>query len=52
MPGGAGAVSEAREENGRQEASRSVGSGAHDVAASSLGDAGDELVIEEIGNPR
>ena len=48
VPGGAGAVSEAREENGRQEASRSVGSGAHDAAASSLGDAGDELVIEEI----
>ncbi len=56
VPGAAGAVSEAgeeageeaREENGRQEASRSVGSGAHDAAASSLGDAGDELVIEEI----
>ena len=48
VPGGAGAVSEAGEENGRQEASRSVGSGAHDAAASSLGDAGDELVIEEI----
>ena len=48
VPGAAGAVSEAGEENGRQEASRSVGSGAHDAAASSLGDAGDELVIEEI----
>ncbi len=56
VPGGAGAVSEAgeeageeaREENGRQEASRSVGSGAHDAAASSLGAAGDEVVIEEI----
>lgn len=48
VPGGAGAVSEAGEENGRQEASQSVGSGAHDAAASSLGDAGDELVIEEI----
>ncbi len=56
VPGAAGAVSEAgeeageeaREENGRQEASRSVGSEAYDAAASSLGDAGDELVIEEI----
>lgn len=48
VPGAAGAVSEAGEENGRQEASRSVGSEAYDAAASSLGDAGDELVIEEI----